>query len=169
MKFNFNYIALLAAVVFFTACGNDFETEEFYDLEELPGYVSFVDGTTNNATIDTAFVAEDAGSVTFTIATPTGTLSDINITYDISGSAVAGTDYNIANAGSITLATDPEDFQDRDQVDLAIEILTDDVTDGEKTLTITLTGASNSEGSMAVGRGGTDFLKSATVVIGDID
>ena len=46
---------------------------------------------------------------------------------------------------------------------------TDGVADGEKTITLTLSDASNSEGTVAVGRGGTDLLKTANVVIADVD
>lgn len=169
MKFNFKYTLFFFSLLILSACGNEYDTEEYFDLEELPNYVAFGDGTTNNAVLATVVVAEDAGSASFIIEAPAGTLSDINITYEITGSAVAGVDYNIANAGSITLATNTNDFQNRDQVSLDIEILTDGVVDGTKTLTLTLTSASNAEGSLAVGRGGTDFLKSANLEITDVD
>ena len=67
------------------------------------------------------------------------------------------------------MEANPDDFLDRDQVTLDIEILTDGVVDGTKTLTLTLTSASNAEGNLAVGRGGTDFLKSANLEITDVD
>ncbi len=169
MKFNFKYTLFFFSLIILSACGNEYDTEEYFDLEELPAYVAFGDGTTNNAVLETLVVDEDAGSASFIIEAPAGTLSDVNITYDISGTAVAGTDYNIVGAGSITLAVDVNDFQDRDQVSLDIEILSDGVIDGTKTLTLTLTSASNAEGSLAVGRGGTDFLKSANLEISDVD
>lgn len=169
MKFNFKYTLFFFSLIIFSACGSDYATEDYFDLEELPNYVAFGDGTTNNAVLETVVVDEDAGSASFIIEAPAGTLSDVNITYDISGTAVAGVDYNITNAGSITLAVDENDFQNRDQVSLDIEILTDGVVDGTKTLTLTLTSASNAEGSLAVGRGGTDFLKSVDLEITDVD
>jgi len=169
MKFNFKYTLFFFSLLILSACGNDFDVNENFDLEELPNYVAFGDGTTNNAVLETVVVDENAGTASFIIEAPAGTLSDVDITYDISGSAVAGTDYTIDNAGSITLAVDANDFQDRDQVSLDITILTDGLVDGTKTLTLTLTSAKNDEGSLAVGRGGTDFLKSVNLEITDVD
>ena len=169
MKFNFKYTLFFFSLFILSSCGSDYATEDYYNLEELPNYVAFGDGTTNNAVLETLVVDENAGTASFIIEAPAGTLSDVDITYDISGTAVAGVDYNITNVGSITLAVDKDDFQNRDQVSLDIEILTDGVVDGTKTLTLTLTSAKNDEGSLAVGRGGTDFLKSANLEITDVD
>jgi len=170
MKFNLNNIAfLLLGVLFLASCGNDYDVNEYFDLEELPGYVAFDVDESNNAILDTLVVDETAGMASFSIECPTGTLSDINITYDVTGNATAGIDYNIANQGSITLEVNETDFQNFDRVSLDIEILEDAVADGDKTITLTLTGASNSEGSLAVGRGGTDYLKTAVLVITDVD
>ncbi|MFK8005671.1 MAG: hypothetical protein AB8H03_04840 [Saprospiraceae bacterium] len=169
MKFNFKYTLFFFSLIILSSCGSDYATEDYFELEELPNYVAFGDGTTNNAVLETLVVDEDAATASFIIEAPAGTLSDVNITYDISGTAVAGIDYNIVGAGSITLAVDENDFQNRDQVSLDIEILTDGVVDGTKTLTLTLTSASNAEGTLAVGRGGTDFLKSVDLEISDVD
>jgi hypothetical protein len=169
MKFNFKYALLFFGLLALSSCGSDYAVEDEFDLEELPSYVAFGDGTTNNAILDTVVVAEDAAAASFIIEAPAGTLSDVNITYEITGTAVADIDYKIVNAGSITLAVDENDFLNRDQVTLDIEILTDGVVDGTKTLTLTLTSASNADGSLAVGRGGTDFLKSANLEITDVD
>ncbi|MFK7772756.1 MAG: hypothetical protein AB8F94_11475 [Saprospiraceae bacterium] len=169
MKFNFKYAFFFFSLLAIASCGSDYDVDDSFDLEELPNYVAFGDGTTNNAVLETLVVDEDAGTASFIIEAPAGTLSDVNITYEVTGTAVAGIDYNIANAGSITLAVDENDFLNRDQVLLNIDILTDGVVDGAKTLTITLTSASNADGSLAVGRGGSDFLKSANLEISDVD
>jgi hypothetical protein len=169
MKFNFKYALFFFGLLALSSCGSDYAVEDNFDLEELPGYVAFGDGNTNNAILETLVVAEDDAAASFIIEAPAGTLSDVNITYEITGTAVADVDYKIVNAGSITLAVDENDFLNRDQVTLDIEILTDGVVDGVKTLTLTLTSASNAEGSLAVGRGGTDFLKSANLEITDVD
>ena len=170
MKINIFLYALLA--VFLTSCGNEYILEDNFDLEELPGYVAF-DAPGNDAILPDVETDESAGSVDLTIETPTGTTSDITINYEISGSAVQGVDYTIdgvsGNTGSIILVHKPDDFINRDRVDLVVNILTDDVVDDTKTLTITLTGANNAEGAVAVGRGGTDFLKSANIIIADVD
>lgn len=169
MKFNFKYTLFFFSLLILSACGNEYDTEEYFDLEELPAYVAFGDGSTNNAVLETVVVDENAGSASFIIEAPAGTLSDVTVNYEITGTAEAGVDYNIANAGTITLEVNTNDFQNRDQVSLDIEILTDGVVDGTKTLTLTLTSATNDEGSLSVGRGGTDFLKSANLEITDVD
>lgn len=142
-------------------------------LQDLPGYVAF-NGSGESATIDDVNVAEGDPDVSFNIEVPTGTLSDITVDFSFGGTAVFGTDFSVANSsaggGSITLPHNPSDVEDFDNVDLVISILTDGVADGDKTLTITLTGATGDDGTVfAVGRGGTDFLKSANVNISDID
>lgn len=165
----YKWVFLLLGTVLFTACGNEYDVNEIFDLEELPGYVAF-DAPGNAATLDTIFVGEDAGSLAINIECPTGTLSDVTINFEVSGSAEAGVDYNFqGSSSSIVLSPNVGDFQNRDAVDLMLDILADSIADGNKTLKITLTGASNAEGDLAVGRGGTDFLKSANVVITDID
>ncbi|MEM6967081.1 MAG: hypothetical protein AAF573_20125 [Bacteroidota bacterium] len=169
MKFNLKNIALfLFGAAILASCGNDYDVDEFWDLEELPGYVAF-DADGNSITLDTLFIDEAEGSASFEVESPTGTLTDINIVYEISGNAVAGEDYNIDNPGSITITPNVNDFQNRDRATIDIEILQDTIPDGEKILTLTLVSASNGEGDLAIGRGGTDLLKSATVVIGDDD
>ncbi|MDH5365728.1 MAG: hypothetical protein OEW67_01985 [Cyclobacteriaceae bacterium] len=141
-------------------------------LEELPSYVAFnANGT--EAYLDTVFTDENGGSATFNVEAPTGTLSDITVNYEFSGTAIFGTDFNVAGAsaagGSLVITHDPADFLDFDNKDLDISLLTDAIVDGEKTLNINLISASNAEGQIAVGRGGTDYLKSAVLVIADVD
>ena len=50
-----------------------------------------------------------------------------------------------------------------------LQIMRAAVVDGDKTLTITLTSASNATGDIPVGRGGTDLLTTRSVNIADID
>lgn len=169
---NNKYILLLLCAAFLYSCSTEFNTEENFDLELLPGYVAF-NAAGNSVNLADVEVAEDGGVATVNIECPTGTLSDITVNYEFGGDAVFGTDFTVSGAtatgGSIILNQDPTDVVFRSNVDLDIELLMDGVADGTKTLTITLTSASNAEGAVAVGRGGTDFLKTATVVIADID
>lgn len=152
------------------SCGNDYEVDEYFDLEELPGYVAF-DAEGNSVVLENFSTSEVGDPITLTIECPTGTLSDITINYEISGDAVLGVDYTIdglsGNTGSIVLVTDPSDNQNNDRVDLMVIPLNDEVIDGDKMLTVTLTSASNAEGEIAVGRGGTDYLKTANAIITD--
>ena len=169
---NYKYFILLFGVALLTACGNEYVVGDYFDLEELPGYVAF-DAPGNSAILDDIMVTEADGSTTVTIECPTGTLSDITVDYDFGGDAVFGTDFTVAGAtasgGAITVRQKDFDVVNRSNADLEIELLTDDVQDGTKTLTITLVSASNDEGALAVGRGGTDYLKTATIVIEDVD
>ncbi len=169
---NYKYFALFLCLVLVSSCGNDFVVGDYYDLEELPGYVAF-DGAGTSVILDDEMTTEDGGTVSFKIECPTGTLSDITVNYSFGGDAVFGTDFTVAGAtasgGSAVIEHDVNDNLNRDNVDLDIELLTDGVQDGLKTLTITLTSASNAEGELAVGRGGTDILTTATVIIEDID
>ena len=169
---NYKYILLILCGALVFSCGNDYDLTDYFDLEELPGYVAF-NAPGNSATLDDVMSTEDGGTVTFNIECPTGTLTDITVEYTFSGDAVWGTDFNVAGAsasgGSITITARPGDATNRSNVDIDVAILTDGVQDGAKTLSITLISASNADGSLAIGRGGTDLLTTATVVIADID
>lgn len=166
------YSIFVFCIAFAFSCGNEYDLNEFFDLEDLPGYVAF-NAPGNSAILDDVLVKEDDTAASLTIENPTGTLSDITVEYDFGGDAVFGVDFNVAGAsasgGTIVLKHQPTDVPNTNRVDLDIEILMDGLADGEKTLTITLMSASNAEGPLAVGRGGTDFLKTATVIIEDID
>jgi len=168
----YNLLIVGVAMFFLGSCGNAFVVEDYYDLEELPGYVAF-DADGNNATLAPFEVTEGDGSLSVTVENPTGTESDINVDYSLGGSAVYGTDYEISGAsssgGSMTIAVNGSAFNETFRGDINITLLTDEAIDGEKTIEITLTAASNSAGSVAVGRGGTELLRKATVIIADVD
>ncbi|MEM6801897.1 MAG: hypothetical protein AAF696_10875 [Bacteroidota bacterium] len=165
-------ILLIAFAVMTTACDPDYEVSDYFDLEELPGYVAF-DADGNNARIDDVETDENGGTTELIIENPTGTLSDITVNYALSGTAMFGTDYTIEGAsaagGSLTIVPNSGAVNETARVTLTITLLTDDVADGEKTITVSLSDASNAEGTIAVGRGGTDFLKVANVIIADVD
>ena len=154
------------------SCGNEYDTSEYFDLEELPGYVAF-DASGNDASIAPIDAAEDGGSVSVTVENPTGTASAITVNYSLGGTAVYGTDYTIAgadaNGGSMTIIPITTLVNLTQRGDIVVSLLTDETVDGTKTIEITLTSASNAEGDVAVGRGGKDFLKNATINIADID
>ncbi len=155
---------------------------ENYDLDDrelsieyLSGYVAFNPPGTS-VKLDDVTTKEGGDDVTFNIEVPTGNLSDVFVKYSFSGDAIFGTDFKIDGAssagGEITIkhkqTTDPKDSV-ADNIDLVIEILKDGTKDGNKNLTITLDSASNSEGDLAIGRGGTSLLRNAKIVIQDID
>jgi len=168
----FKILSALFLVASIISCGNEYDTSEYFDLEELPGYVAF-DASGNEASIPPFEVTEADGSLSVTVECPTGTMSDININYSLGGDAVFGTDYSISgadsNGGSVTLSNNVNDVARTDRTDIVIELLTDEVVDGTKTIEITLTSANNANGEVAVGRGGKDFLKTAIVNIADVD
>jgi hypothetical protein len=168
---NVFYIILIAAAVF--ACDESDIANQGLAIQDLPGYVAF-NAPGDDAILPDVETSEDGGTVDLNIENPTGTLVDITIDYSFSGTAEFGVDFNVTGAtaagGSIVMPHNPGDVNNFDNVDLVIELLTDGVADGEKTLTITLDGAQGTDGTaFAVGRGGTDLLKSTSVIIADID
>ena len=166
-----NIFLLMCFTIVLASCSTDFDTAEYYDLEELPAYVAF-DADGNNATRDAEELAEDAGVLAVFVEAPTGTFSDITVNYTLSGDAVFGTDYTItgasASGGSVTISPD-NDVTETFRGAIIVEALMDGVVDGNKSVVLTLTSASSADGDFAVGRGGTDFLKSAEVIIVDVD
>lgn len=166
------YAIILSLGVLMSCDDYDLEDQGFI-LQDLPGYVAFnAPGTSVN--LSDVSVAEDDGSASFEVENPTGSLSDITVSYTLSGSAVFGVDYTIAGAsasgGQVLLPINDGDVNTLIHGDIEITLLTDDVVDGDKTLTITLTNAVNESGeTFAVGRGGLDILRNATVIISDID
>ena len=171
MKHIFNL--LLISLLLIGCDEYNYLEDQGLELEELPGYVAF-DAPGANVNLADEEVAEDDGAVTLTVEVPTGSLSDVTVNYEFSGSAVFGTDFTVEGAtaagGSVVIVLNPTNFNDYQNADIDITLLTDDVVDGEKTLTLTLTSAQNADGvQFAVGRGGTEFLRTANVIIADID
>ena len=170
---------LFASVMILTGCTEDFDiNDNVQDInaEFIPGkYVAF-NAPGANVTLDPEEAAEDDGSVEFEVEVPTGSVSDVTVNYSLSGTAVFGTDFTIAGAsgagGSVVIQHDP-DAPDAanliDHADLVVDLLTDGVADGDKTLTITLVSASSADGALLVGRAGSAILTSAVVNIADID
>jgi len=170
------FLILATVAVILSSCSDEFSISDIASVEELPAYVAFnPDGTA--VTIAPFEVDENDGLLEdINVEIPTGNLSDVTVTYSLSGTAVFGTDYTIdgatASGGTLIIehkqTTDPED-EVADNEDIPVRVLTDGVADGEKTIIITLVSASNAEGDLAIGRGGTDLLRTATVVISDVD
>lgn len=166
------FLALLIS-----ACSEEFSIEDQgIELQEFGNYVAFsVNGVgTSISDIDISEGAGNTGS-DINIEIPGGTVSDVTVNYEFSGTAVFGTDFNIAgasaNGGSVVIETQSTPIVDGLplNVDIPVIALTDGVVDGEKTLNINLVSASNAEGEILVGRGGTDFLKTVTVNFQDSD
>ena len=169
---------LIASVIFLTGCSEDFvlnDNDQGLNVELLEGeYVAF-NANGANTTIAAVETDENGGSVSFNVEIPTGTESDVTVNFVFGGTAVYGTDFTCdgcSSAGGSVVIT-PDDGADPanviDNVDILIDLLTDDFQDGDKTLDITLTSASNADGEVSVGRGGTDLLKTRTINISDID
>ena len=156
MKF-FNKLLCLGLLVFAVSCGNEYDLDENFDLETLPGYVAFfADG--NSVTVAPADVSEGGNSVDIIVHSPVEILSDVTVTYSLGGTAVEGTDYTIdGTSGTMTISADRGFFAETYRG--VITILTTDnaVFEGSKTIELTLTGASNAEGEIAIGRGGKEL------------
>ena len=157
-------LIFIIALGFMQSC-TDYDVADYYDLEALPGYIAFA-APGSDAYLDPIDVDEDEGSVSVTIEAPTGILADVTVTYSLSGTAVAGTDYNDTNNGTIVMKHDPADVLNYDN---EIEILQNPDTE-DKILIVTLVSAVDADGNtFAVGRGGTELLKEATINILNID
>ncbi len=166
----YNLIIAFVCLMFIVSCGNEYDTEEYFDLEELPGYVAF-DADGNSINVPARDVAEGGGVVSVIVEHPTELLSDATVNYSLGGTAVFGEDYVIdgatASGGSMTISSARGDVADTYRGSIVIAAIDDAVFTGDLTIVLTLTSASNSEGEIAVGRGGTDFQKETTVTIID--
>lgn len=187
-----NLIYILLVSVILVACdGFDLADNGLDNLQDLPEYVAFDADGVNASRSDNAVCEGDAeceddllgvGDILYVVVeAPAGTLDDINVAYTFSGDAVFGVDFNVAGAsasgGTVTVEhninqngtaiTGGVAFTDRGAI--PVQILTDGVVDGDKTLTITLASASRGSETIAVGRGGTDLLTVATINIADAD
>jgi hypothetical protein len=109
--------------------------------------------------------------VTIRIDFPFPAATDIDISFEFSGSATFGTDFSVDGAtdagGSVRLVHDP-DVVAQSSVDLEVFVLKDDVVDGEKEVTITLTSASATNGD-TIDAGQGSLHKAVTITIADID
>lgn len=169
---------VFASVIFLTGCSEEFEiNDNVQDLNAqlIPGdYVAFsADGA--NVSIDPLDAKEGDTAIEFNVEIPTGTESDVTINFEFGGTAVFGTDFTCdgctSAGGSVVLVPDDGGGTANiiDNVDILVDFPLDNVQDGDKTLTVTLVSASNAQGPVNVGRGGTDILKSQTVNIADVD
>lgn len=167
-----NNICFVLALAFCWSCGNDYDIDEYFDLEELPGYVAFVaDG--RDAVLPPFEVDEAGELVEVGVEVPNGSTDPITVNYSLGGDAQFGTDYSIdgatASGGSVVIEPDDSDFGAVNFANIVVQILQDSIQDGDKMLTISLLDAQGASGAIAVGRGGKDFLKEATVIIADVD
>ena len=167
-----NIIYILLVFCFLVSCNDDFDiSDQGFDLEELPESVSF-DGGGDGVDADTD--GSEGDDVTVRVEAPNGTLEDITVTYSLSGTATFGSDYTIAGAtaagGTVTIDHDPSDVVNFDSGDIDIELLNDgDNSEEDETIIITLESATRGSETIAVGRGGTDFGRSVTVTLEDVD
>jgi len=171
-KIAYIFIIIVAS---FTSCTEEYSLEDNgFTLQEVPGYVAFsVAGA--STTMPPTEASEADGTVALNVEIPTTSPFDVTVNYTFGGTAVYGEDFTVDGAtsagGSIVIPRSTDINLDGlpDNADINIQLLTDGVADGTKTLEVTLTSASNAEGDIAVGRGGTDLLRTATVVIADVD
>ena len=162
---------IIAICLILLSC-EDFDfADQGFDLEQLPGYVAYA---TSGGTVEAPVkdVTEATASTSFRVENATGSSTDITFSFSFGGDAVFGTDFNVANStatgGTLIIKNNTKDVNDYNFADLKVNILTDGVTDGLKTLTITLISATDGDGnSITVGRG--NYMKVATVNITDID
>lgn len=174
-------ILMISSILVFSC--DDFSLEnQGFSLRKLDGYVAFANAG-GTVTPIVRNLTESSPNSVLRIETATGTLSDITVTYAFSGTAVFGTDFTVSSPGGTVSATGgtillkkntkKNGVNDFDFVNLGIDPITDGVTDGAKTLTITLVSAVNADGvEFVVGRGaqgGTIYMLSATINMADIN
>ncbi|UJH67673.1 Calx-beta domain-containing protein [Allomuricauda sp. SCSIO 65647] len=140
MRNNRLFLIIAIAVLFFTACSDD------DDQPVLPSISISV-------TQDT--FAEDSGTIEVSFSTTETFATDVTLTYEVSGTAIAGEDYN-ALSGSLTLNAGES------TVTQNLVLTDDDEVEQSEEITITLTAVD----------GGSDFIasnNSVTLTITDND
>jgi len=168
---------LFASVMILTGCSEDFELNDNdldLNVQLLEGeYVAFsADGANTTVAPEDA---KEGETVELNIEIPTGSESDVTVNFTFGGTAVYGTDFTVPGGsgagGSVVIVPDDGGGTANiiDNADIVVTLLTDDTQDGNKTLEVILASASNGDGEVLVGRGGTDILKSQTVNISDVD
>lgn len=187
------YIFYILIIGSLNSCTDSKLEDVGFTVKSLPAYVSY--GNTGGVIAERVFNVSEGttsnASRILRIEAPGVITSDITVQFAFGGNAILGTDFTVAGLApptSNTTATFPVDVTpsggsivirklatrrtvgDFEFVSLRLSYPTDGVKDGNKTLTITLTSAVGSDGkNYAVGRGGTDILKIATINIRDIN
>jgi hypothetical protein len=185
-----NFIVIIFCVGLLFSCTDSKLEDTGFSIQSLPAYVAY--GNTGG-TVTAKVLAPSEGSTStaltvLRIESPGVTTSDIDVQFTFGGNAVFGTDFTVsgltqtenkpfavtatAAGGSIKIIKSAKKttVNDFEFVNLKLAYPNDNFKDGLKTLTITLTSATGADGkTYAVGRGGTDILKVATVNINDID
>lgn len=163
---------ILIALITITAMScNDFDiADQGFDLEALPESVSF-NGDGDNINADDS--GDEGDKVTLEVEAPNGTLEPIVVTYSLGGTATFGEDYTIdgatATGGTVTIDLEPDIVNDFDDGEIEIMLLNDrENGEDDETVVITLESATRGDESVEVGRGGTDYGKTATITIGDV-
>lgn len=81
---------------------------------------------------------------TFTLTLPSGQTGPATVLYEVTGTATAGEDYEIASAGTSTATTGEVSFAGSQTATFDINVLTDELDEGDdETFTITLIGATD--------------------------
>ncbi|MDH3245501.1 MAG: hypothetical protein OEM26_12870 [Saprospiraceae bacterium] len=158
----------LSLLIAFSACEHSaFEDEvTLKDLTEASAFVRF--DNTLKTVID---VSETDAPQALTLEYIFPGNKDITVNYNFSGSAAFGTDFTIEGAsptgGTITLIYDALSTEIT-TTDLVVTLLQDGITDGNKSVTFTLTSASASDGS-PVDAGQAGMFREITINIADAD
>lgn len=134
----------------FTATGN--ATVEIADDDNIPANVELSISKTGDA-------AEPSTNGSFSISLPEdiSVVHPVTVTYTISGTATAGTDYTMLTGTAIIPAGDRS-------VTVPVAVTDDEIIEGDETVIVTLTGGSSPDVTYTAGAAG-----SATVTIADDD
>ena len=184
------FIPIFLCALIVLSCTESTLEDVGFTLTSLPAYVAYGNP---GGTVTARVLAPREGSTTaaltrLRIEAPGVVTSDVTVQFTFGGTAVFGTDFTVsglmqstlvpfavtatAAGGSINIVKSNKTLtvNDFEHVNLVLGYPTDGVKDGNKTLIITLTSATGADGTVyAVGRGGTDMLKVATINITDIN
>ena len=185
------FIPIFLSALIVLSCTDATLEDVGFTLKSLPAYVAYGNP---GGTITAIVLAPEEGSTAgasgeltrLRIEAPGVVTSDVTVQFTFGGTAVFGTDFTVsgliqstlvpfavtatAAGGSIKIAKSNtiKTVNDFEHVNLELGYPTDGVKDGLKTLIVTLTSATGADGTVyAVGRGGTDMLKVATINIAD--
>jgi len=161
---------LLLIVLLFVlySCHSDpfVDEETLTALEQGPSFVRF-----DNGLDEVINVNETDGPQALRLEYLFPVASDITVTYTFEGSAEFGVDFSVDGAsssgGNIDLVHDASSTQ-ISFVDIVVDVLMDGVTDGDKTLIVTIADASAADGTAVVAGQG-NLFKAITINIADAD
>ena len=148
--------------------GNDAGQTSTITISDAANSIVF-DTTSESIDVDETDGTTD---ITFELHAGDDTLTDVTVDYTLGGTAVYGIDYTITGAtvdgGSVVITPNSPPSGVPTTLDLQVQILTDDVSDGGKTIVVTIDSATLADTTeLAIGIDGAGTT--STITIADAD